>query len=231
MGSRIIGELQEKSLHHYIKYYLEENPNYHEVSIGPYVADICKDGEIIEIQTQGFDKLRDKLDFYLKDYLVTIVYPIAKTKYLKVNKLNNTSVIRKSPKKGSIYDAVWELYKIKPFLNNKNLRIKLLFLDVLEERNETSMSRKGFFKVEAYPNSVVDLVNINNLSDYLIFVNKMEENFTSNDLAKAKKITKRIASLTLSILKYLGVLEAIGKRGKSYLYQKNAKIAFSPQID
>ena len=41
-----------------------------------YVADIYKDGEIIEIQTRQFNRMRGKLQAFLPLYPVTIVYPI-----------------------------------------------------------------------------------------------------------------------------------------------------------
>ena len=77
-----IGTLGEKTLHAVLKAYLEEDMNYHEIKVGGYYADICRAHDIIEIQTAGFNRLRDKLNAFLPDYRVTVVYPIPQIKYL-----------------------------------------------------------------------------------------------------------------------------------------------------
>ncbi len=59
-----IGTLREKTIHSVLKYYYAPNPAYHEIRIGTYVADICVDGEIFEIQTRNFNTMRDKLSFF-----------------------------------------------------------------------------------------------------------------------------------------------------------------------
>ena len=78
--SQSIGTKQEKTLHQTIKYFLELNESNHEVKIDKKIVDIYKDNEIFEIQTQGFDKLRDKLNTLLPNYSVTVVFPIAHIK-------------------------------------------------------------------------------------------------------------------------------------------------------
>ena len=60
-----IGTLSEKTLHAVLKQYFAPNINDQEIKIGRFVADIVGENGIIEIQTQGFDKLRDKLAEFL----------------------------------------------------------------------------------------------------------------------------------------------------------------------
>ena len=219
--NKIIGELQEKSLHHFLKCYFEPKEAFHEVSVGTYVADIYKDGNIIEIQTGSFDKLRDKLDYYLKSgFSVRVVYPIAETKFLEVETINGKRY-RKSPKRGTIYDSVKELYKIKNYLKDPKITISLVLMDVLEERIETNDSRKGFYKVEAQPIKVNSTVELNENYDYLLFLSGLGHEFTSSDLSKEKKIRKNIASLTMTILKSLGLILVTKKEGRSYVYSRS----------
>ena len=71
-----IGTLSEKTVHAVLKRFYESDPEHQEIPVENFVADILRDGEIIEIQTRGFNKLRRKLDTFLKYYPVTIVYPI-----------------------------------------------------------------------------------------------------------------------------------------------------------
>lgn len=51
-GQNGIGTLREKTIHSVLKYYYAPDSAYHEIKIGSYVADICVDGEIFEVQTQ-----------------------------------------------------------------------------------------------------------------------------------------------------------------------------------
>ena len=71
-----IGTLGEKTVHAILKNMYEPDDNYQEVAIEGYVADICNNDGIIEIQTRQLNKLRDKLSVFLQDYHVTVVYPL-----------------------------------------------------------------------------------------------------------------------------------------------------------
>ncbi len=53
-----------------------------QIPIGNYVANIFTGQEIIEIQSAGFGKLREKLEAFLPEYPVTIVDPIPLIKWL-----------------------------------------------------------------------------------------------------------------------------------------------------
>ena len=75
-----IGTLQEKTMHAVLKRFYEPNHTHQEIRINGYVADIFRDNEIIEIQTGSFNAMRKKLDTFLEEYPVTIVYPIIHTK-------------------------------------------------------------------------------------------------------------------------------------------------------
>lgn len=212
----MIGELKEKSLHSFLKNFYAPSIN-QEVKVGPYFADIKNDDEIIEIQTQGFDKLRDKLDYYLKDYKVRLVYPISHIKTLIVSD-NDLVKTRKSPKVGSIYDAIKELYKIKSFLGNPNLKLDLVLIDTIEKRVKNN-SRKGYLKIENYPKEIYKIIKIERVDDYNIFIDDLGEEFTSLNLA-SKKVSKRNASILLNILRSIGIIEIIGKNGRAYLYRR-----------
>lgn len=93
-----------KTVHAVLKAFYESDPEHQEIPVENFVADILRDGEIIEIQTRGFNKLRRKLDTFLKYYPVTIVYPIVHTKYLYWidEETGEISSKRKSPKTGTI---------------------------------------------------------------------------------------------------------------------------------
>lgn len=131
-----IGTLKEKTLHKVVKNYLEPNLNNQEIKIGNYYVDIFNDGKIIEIQTRQFNSLRKKLEFLLQDYDVTVCYPTFHVKTIKwINEETHmVEDIRKSPKRGSIYDVFRELYRIKQLLKYPRLKLKILLIDLDEYR-------------------------------------------------------------------------------------------------
>lgn len=222
-----IGRMSERTLHAFLKYYFEPNNTFHEQKVGEFIADIRFDGKIIEIQTRDFNKLRKKLDVFLIDNEVTAVFPIAGTKWLcwLNNETGEVSNRRKSPKRGRIYDFVRELYKIKPYLTNPNIRLCVVFMDIIEYRNLDGWSadkKKGSSRCERIPLSVNEIVYINNLSDYKIFIPEgLPETFTSKEFAKCAKIQRHIAQTTLNILGFVGTVSPCGKSGKSVLYKRN----------
>ena len=135
-----IGTLSEKTVHAVMKNYYAPDTDMHEIPIENFVADIYTGQEIIEIQTRAFNKMRRKLDAFLPLYPVTIVYPIPHIKWLSWidEETGETSPKRKSPKTGNPYMAFIELYKIRPYLSNPNLHLKLALLDM--EEYQESMS-------------------------------------------------------------------------------------------
>ena len=69
---KTIGVLSEKTVHAVLKNYYEPDEDHQEIPVEGMVADIYRDGNIIEIQTAHFDKLREKLARFLPYYDVTI---------------------------------------------------------------------------------------------------------------------------------------------------------------
>ena len=88
-----IGTLSEKTLHAVLKKFYEPDISHQEIPLEGYVADIFRDNEIIEIQTQNFNAMRKKLDTFLPLYPVTIVYPILHQKWLNwIDKVDDTNM-------------------------------------------------------------------------------------------------------------------------------------------
>lgn len=220
-----IGTLSEKTVHAILKNYYEPNEDKQEIPIENYVADIYADGEIIEIQTRQFDRIRNKLSVFLPFYPVTVVYPIPREKWVIWidEESGELSKKRKSPAKGNPYLAFKELYKIKMFLKEPNLRFKLVFLDMEEYRLLNGWSgdrKKGSSRFDRIPTELVEEVDISCLEDYMQFVPyELPEEFTTKDFAKAAHIPLRLAQTALHILHYVGTVERVRKRGNSYLYR------------
>lgn len=220
-----IGTLSEKTVHAILKNYYEPDEDKQEIPIGNYVADIYADGEIIEIQTRQFDRMRDKLSVFLSQYPVTIVYPIPREKWIIwIDEENGElSKKRKSPAKGNPYLVFPELYKIKMFLKNPNLRIKLVLMDMEEYKLLNGWSndrKKGSSRYDRIPTELVEEVEINCPEDYMQFVPfELKDSFTSKEFARTAHIPVRLAQTVLNILHYVDTVERIGKKGNMYLYK------------
>lgn len=220
-----IGTLSEKTVHAILKNYYEPDEDKQEIPIENYVADIYSDGEIIEIQTRQFNRMRDKLNAFLPLYPVTIVYPIPREKWLIWidEESGELSQKRKSPAKGNPYVAFIELYKIKMFLKHPNIRLKLVLMDMEEYRLLNGWSRdkkKGSSRYDRIPTQLVEEVEINCLQDYMQFVPyDLQEPFTTKDFAKAAHIPTTLSQTVLNILHHVGIVERIGKNGNLYLYE------------
>lgn len=220
-----IGTLSEKTIHAVLKNYYAPDLDMHEIPIENFVADIYTGQEIIEIQTRAFDKMRRKLDTFLPLYPVTIVYPIPHIKWLSWidEQTGETSPKRKSPKTGSAYMAFKELYKIRPYLQNPNLHLKIALIDMEEYRLLNGWSRdkkKGSERYDRIPVKYEAEICIDRKEDYMQFVPyDLPEPFTTKDFAKAAKINERLAGIVLLILNDLEIVMRVGKKGNAYLYE------------
>lgn len=220
-----IGTLSEKTVHAILKNYYEPDEDRQEIPIGNYVADIFAGGEIIEIQTRQFDKLRGKLSAFLPLYPVTIVYPIPREKWIIwINEeTGELSGKRKSPLKGSPYTVFPELYKIKSFLKDPHLRFKLVLLDMEEYKLLNGRGKNRKIRASRYdriPTELVQELETERPEDFLQFVPpELEEPFTTKDFAKAARISQPLAQVTLNILYHMEAVARVGKKGNLYLYE------------
>lgn len=220
-----IGTLQEKTVHAVLKNYYAPDTDMHEIPMEHFVADIYTGEEIIEIQNGNFYKMRDKLKAFLPLYPVRIVYPIPHDKWIiwMDEESGELSPKRKSPLKGSAYRAFSELYRIKSYLRNVNLRFSFPLIDMEEYRllnGWSSDKKKGSCRYDRIPLSLFDEITIDRWEDYLQFLPlDLPEEFTSADLSKTAGIPKKTASLALNILAYLSIVQQTGKKGQAYLYR------------
>ncbi|MDO5402757.1 MAG: hypothetical protein Q4F11_04900 [Eubacteriales bacterium] len=223
-----IGTLSEKTVHAVLKYFYEPDEDYHEVALEGYFADIYNKNNgkgIIEIQTRSFDRLRDKLTVFLELYQVTVVYPMPYNKWIGWidDETGEVSSLRKSPRHFTMYDAFFELYKIKGYLKHPNLRLELVLMDMEEYKrlNGWNVTRKrGAARIDRIPLGINKIIKIERLEDYMQFVPyELEDEFTSAQFAMAAKIPRQRAALVLNILYEVGTVERVGKSGRSYLYR------------
>lgn len=226
LTSRGVGTLNEKTIHAVLKNYYSPDTLYHEIKVGNYVADILIGHQILEIQTRNFNTMRKKLDAFLPNYDVTIVYPIAYIKWLCwINdETGEVSSKRKSPKKGTIYSIIPELYRLKNYLTHPNLHFILTFLNVEEYRLLNGWShdkKRGSSRHDGIPTELIGEIHLHTLADYEQFLPcDLPSVFTTKDYQKHAKVSQRIAGTALNILYHLGLVVRTGKKGNAFLYER-----------
>ncbi len=220
-----IGTLSEKTLHAILKNFYEPDEDKQEIPIDRFVADIFNGQEIIEIQTAQFNRMREKLKCFLQKYPVTIVYPVAREKWVHWidEETGEITKGRKSPKKGNEYTAFVELYRIKMFLKEPSLKIKIVLLDMDEYKilnGWGAQKKNNASKYDRIPNRFVEEIIIECKEDYLQFIPyDLAEPFTSKEYAKAIKCKEQIARVALNLLTHMEIVKRIGKKGNAFLYE------------
>lgn len=221
-----IGTLSEKTVHAVVKNYFEPDEDHQEIPIEKYVADIYRGGEILEIQTRQMGRLKEKLSCFLPNYQVTVVHPVLHRKTLiwVDPDTGEMSKPRKTGKIGTVYTAFSELYLIRDFLTDPNLRVTLLLMDMTEYKllNGRSKDRKHFGaeRFDRIPTSLISQIDLNCPEDYMQFIPEhLEEEFTSLDFAREAHIPRSLASNILQVFHMLGIITRIGTRGRAYLYR------------
>ena len=233
-----IGTLNEKILHAVIKHYIEPDSEKREIKVGASVADVFNSDGITEIQTRSFEKLIKKLPALLETSPVTVVLPIPHVKWVSWldKESGELSPKRKSPKTGRIYDCLYELSKIRKFLADERLTIKVMLIDMDEYRNLDGWGKGGKRGSSRYDRIPLELFGeyvLNSPSDYLAFIpEELEEKFTLKDYMKLTKIKQRYASAAIYILRDMNLVELTGKQGRENLYQltSNSISVSSPSI-
>lgn len=218
-----IGTYAEKSVHRDLKWRLEPTGAFHEVPVGKYIADIKTEAGITEIQTRQFHRLRAKLAEFLPGNTVVLVYPLTHEKIIQLVDPESGEIIRtrKSPKKGSFYDAFYELYQIKPFLCDVNLIVRLVLVDVTERRSVNANRRKHYDRTDARIRAYREEMLICGIRDYKRLIPEgLNDRFTSAEYAAASGLNLRNAGIAVNVLNSVGAVERIGTQKRYYLYKR-----------
>jgi hypothetical protein len=201
-----IGTLSEGALHRILKNTLEPNEAFQEVKYLGCVADIKNDSGIIEIQTASFQNLKPKLKKFLLNDKVCVVYPLPHIKYVKwINTETGQCAKRnRSPKKTSLFDTARELYKIRDFLLEENLTLKILYLEVEDYKllnGYDKTKKRGAEKINRIPLSIIDEIEFCSLNDYFkLLPEGLPSSFTVKELAK---IIKRKQAVAYTLIRFL----------------------------
>lgn len=224
-GESGIGTLSEKALHAALKAYYEPDAESREISLGGFVADIVGEDGIIEIQTRGFERLRDKLTAFLEAARVTVVYPIVQKRWLcwVDPETGEVEPKKKSPKKEILFDVFPELYKIKKHMQHPNFTLRLAVLESTDYKYLDGYGEKKKIRAtrgERIPDALLDEITLRTPADYLALIPELPEPFTTKDLAKAVKRKISAAQAAVNVLYTVGAIDRVGREKNAYLYRK-----------
>jgi len=222
-----IGTYGEKTVHLALKYYFEPDLAYHEVGVGRHIADICRENDITEIQSAGFNNLRSKIKSYReKGYYLRVVYPLLREKRIfYIDEDGSVFGGKKSPKKGNALEIYKELYKISAELCDRQGGVEFLVcqFDADEYRlvdKEHKKSRKGYYRFDRIPTLLCGIYRLRERADHkeLIPESLRGGEFCAKELARAAKISYAKASCAMLMMFRLGVLSKTRKQGKTNYY-------------
>ena len=236
MGARVsprIGELNEGSLHRALKARYATPGSATEQAVDGFVADVVIGDRLIEIHTGSFTPLKRKLPPLLENYRVTLVYPIARDRYIvKVPDASNERTMRrKSPKHGSVYQVFEPLASIPDLLEHPNLSLDVVLVveDAVRVWDERARRRRGrWVTVDRRLVEVVETLHIERMADlFTLLDERLPARFTTRNLAAVMNSPRRLGQQAAFCLRRAGVTEICDKQGNALVYQRRP----SPGVD
>jgi len=187
-----------------------------------FVADIFRDGEIIEIQTQNFGAMRKKLTHLLGYYPVHLVHPIYVEKMIVRQDPDGREINRKkSPKKGKPIDIFEELVYIRELVMHPNLTFEILMTREEEIRRQDPKRRKwnGWYVYDRRLVEVVDRIVLASYRDFkALLPADLPVPFTNKELGEILGCSHHQANSITYTMKRMGALQQVGKRGNAILF-------------
>ena len=221
-----IGELNERSLHRALKARYAAGGNATEQAIDGFVADVVVGDRIVEVHTGSFAPLKRKLPPLLARHPVTLVYPIARDRYIvkTANPPSAPAKRRMSPKHGSVLEVFSVLVSIPALLAHPNLTLEVV-LTVEEEvraiNRGRSRWRQAWVRADRRLVDVVATHVFASMADLFATVDaELPERFTTGDLAAAMGASRRLAGQAAFCFREGGVSEVCGKRGNTLVYRR-----------
>lgn len=220
-----IGTLSEKSVHAQLKNLIADE-KFQEIKCGRYVADIKIDNTIYEIQTQQFKKLIPKLEYYIScGYNIVVVYPLIQQSYINyIDELNDIVDRRKSSYKRYIQDIFKELYWIKDYIVNEQIKLTIVALEVEEYKQLNGVSKYRATKIDKVPTKVVSSIDLCKIDDFYKFLpDTLPKEFDSNMYKKHTHSRSKYLGSGLKMLRELGIIQVVRKEGNKYIYSVRSK--------
>lgn len=224
---RPIATLNEGPLHAALKTWYAEPGDVFEVPLAGRQIDLVRGDLLVEIQTGSLGALKLKLRQLLKHHPVRVVYPVTAAKWI-VREDDDGAVLsrRKSPKRGGLVDAFWELVSLPRLFRHERFTCELVLVkeeEVRRHRPRRKRRRKGWVTTERRLLEVVDsrlLCDDDDLRNLL--PPGLPAPFTTADLAAGLGCPRNLAQKMAYVLREAQAIRVDGKRGNALLYLAEA---------
>ncbi len=224
-----IGTLGEKLLHKTVKIFIEPSAECREKRAFGFVADICNENGIFEVQTRSFDRLKPKIEKCLGNLPITVVYPLVSEK--RILWLNSDSgeieEIKKSPRPDRPCDALAELSKIGDYIGKEGFSVILIFVSADELRildGWDKTRKKRATKLNIHPCELKSIIEIKDKSDLSLLIPEgLPPSFEAKDFYKKIRRKGRGAFYALKLMTECGIFRETGKRQNAKIYEISKK--------
>lgn len=167
--------------------------------------------------------MKKKLEELLKNHIVEIVYPISVNTYIRTLDHNGDEKgIHLSPLHGSIFQICREISTIKHLINEKNLKIRVVYIESVTTKIDDKKGRSRYKKPRIVEKDLSKIINeefYENIIELLSSIlSRLPETFTTENIEKQGY--KRRSNYVIWFFKKLNMIIEVGKLGKRKLYQK-----------
>ena len=129
---------------------------------------------------------------------------------------------RRSPRKGKVEDAFFELVYIPQIIRDPNFTFETILVqseEILIDNNRGSWRRRGWSIEDRRLLKVIDSQHFHKPQDFVILIpESIQSEFTTKELSRANRIRLNIAQKMIYTLRHIGVIKVIGNRGRAPLY-------------
>ena len=225
----LITTYMERSLHASLKAYFCPDELYHEVKIGRFVADVCHNGVIYEIQTAKLGNLSKKLKFYLEntDFKVVVVCPIAQNRkilWLDEGSGEMVKAPRLSSKHENLASGISNLIYLKDFIGDERLMFCFVSMEIDEVRLLDGYGKQKKIRatsVDRIAGEIYSLDYINNINDVKNAILPLlpDEEFDRQTLSKCLKLNGLKLWSAQKLLVEFSLLSS-RKEGRKLMFRK-----------
>lgn len=217
----------ESALHAALKAWYARPGDRMEVEVDGVVIDIVRDDLLIEIQTRNFSAIKPKLTQLVESHRVLLVHPIPAVRWIVKEAADGRRVERRrSPKKGHPAQVFSELVYIHHLMPHPNFSLEVVMIEEEELRRNDgkgSWRRRGWSIIDRALLMVNERCNLESPEDAArMLPDDLPESFTTADLARGLKQRRRVAQQMAYCLRHMGMIEVVGKAGRSQLYARVA---------
>lgn len=219
----MIGTLNEGSLHAQLKEWYRRPGDLLEHPVDGYLIDLVRGETLIEIQTGSLAPLRRKLERLLDRHPIRLVMPIPLTRRIvRLSPAGEILSARRSPRRGRLEDAFGRLVSLPALLAHPNFTLELLLTHEEEHRRHEpgrAFRRRGWAVAGRSLVSVERSLLLGSPQDAALLLPALPSVFDTAELAVAVGCERRLAQQMTYCLRAMGVLEPLGRRGRSVLYR------------